>query len=418
MSSSRFPKLGLSHNSVLSDLQTMRDNDPPWYGPKMFIGGSYFGGEDVLKVSNKASRVYQNHNALYAGKTFHNLLQLEDDVVSACLDLLCAPSKGGGCLTSGGTESLLLVVMAAREWAKSKRPTPDKPEILIPEAAHPGFDKAAHLMDLKPVRLQQSSEYRADPAQLENSVTENTIMIIGSAPSYPYGVTDPIIKIGEIAQRHQLWCHIDACHGGFILPFARQLGRPIPDFDFTVSGVTSISVDIHKLGYANKGVSALLLDNADLQQYQRYSFSNWPAGLYSTIGISGSRSAGGLASAWAVINHLGASGYREIVSEILHARDRLVEGIEEIEELNVAGNPDSYLVAFTSDRLDILGIDDIMADKGWVTSQLSRPPAIHLFLDRSNAMSIDSYLRDLGDATAAYRAGKRGNQRDRHVYTR
>ncbi len=382
----------------------------------MFIGGSYFGGEDVLELSNNASRLYQNHNALYAGKMFPSLVAIEKEVVSWCLDLLGAPSDAGGSLTSGGTESLLLAVMAARDWARTKKPTPDQPEILIPEAAHPGFDKAAHLMDLKPVRLAQSPQYRANATQLENAVTPNTIMIIGSAPSYPYGITDPICEIADIAQRHRLWCHVDACHGGFILPFARQLGRNTPDFDFSVAGVTSISVDIHKLGYANKGVSALLLANSDLQKYQQYTFTNWPAGLYTTMGISGSRSAGGLSSAWAVIKHLGTTGYEEIVSEILEARDRLIDGINRINGLHVVGSPDSYLVAIGSDDFDILEIDNLMSDKGWINSQLHKPPAMHLFLDRANAMNIELYLNELADTITAYHAGERAAERDPTEY--
>ena len=382
----------------------------------MFIGGSYFGGEDVLELSNNASRLYQNHNALYAGKMFPSLVAIEKEVVSWCLDLLGAPADAGGSLTSGGTESLLLAVMAARDWARTKKPTPDQPEILIPEAAHPGFDKAAHLMDLKPVRLAQSPQYRANATQLENAVTPNTIMIIGSAPSYPYGITDPICEIAEIAERHRLWCHVDACHGGFILPFSRQLGRTIPDFDFSVAGVTSISVDIHKLGYANKGVSALLLANSDLQKYQQYTFTNWPAGLYTTMGISGSRSAGGLSSAWAVIKHLGTTGYQEIVSEILEARDRLIDGINRINGLHVVGSPDSYLVAIGSDDFDILEIDNLMSDKGWINNQLHKPPAMHLFLDRANAINIEYYLNELADTITAYHAGERAAERDPTEY--
>ena len=165
-------------------------------------------------------------------------------------------------------------------------------------------------------------------------------------------------------------------------------------------------------------MSALLLADSSLQEYQRYSFSNWPAGLYTTMGISGSRSAGGLSSAWAVINYLGTTGYQEIVSEILEARDQLIDGVKTINELYVIGNPDSYLVAIGSDELNVLELNNIMLDNGWVTSQLGKPPAIHLFLDRANAASIGDYLNALIDAISAYRAGERALKRGSTVYTR
>ncbi|MDP6392064.1 MAG: aminotransferase class V-fold PLP-dependent enzyme [Arenicellales bacterium] len=418
MSDIRFPALGSDRESVLQNLEQGRSSDPPWYGPRLFIGGSYFGGQDVLQVANDASRIYQNHNALYAGQRFPALVQIESELVSACLDLLNGSAGAGGSLTSGGTESLLLAVMTARDWAADQRPVPGIPEIVIPEAAHPGLDKAAHLMGLKACRLPESTDYRADPAQLAAAIGDNTIMLIASAPSYPFGVTDPVNEIAQLARDRHLWCHVDACHGGFVLPFARQLERAVPEFDFAVAGVSSISVDIHKLGYANKGVSTLLLHDASLEQYQRYSFDDWPAGLYSTAGLSGSRSAGGPASAWAVMHYLGEAGYRKIVSEILAARDRLIGGIESIAGLRVLGEPDAYLVAVTSDEIDILAVDDFMAERGWTGGQLKRPPAIHLFLDRSNMISIDHYLNDLADAAGRVRAGERADPRAAQVYAR
>jgi glutamate/tyrosine decarboxylase-like PLP-dependent enzyme len=418
MINKRFPAEGSPRESILAQLVNQRDADPTWYGPRLFIGGSYYGGDDVLRVANDASRLYQNHNALYAAKRFPALVSLEKNIIGACLELFNGPDSAGGNLTSGGTESLLLAVMTARDWAADQRPVPGIPEIVVPEAAHPGFDKAAHLMGLKAHRLQQSTDYRADPAQLAAAVGDNTIMVVASAPSYPFGVTDPVKDIARLARDRKLWCHVDACHGGFVLPFARQLGRTIPDFDFAVDGVTSISVDIHKLGYANKGVSALLLQDAALERHQRYSFDDWPAGLYSTAGLSGSRSAGGTASAWAVMHYLGVTGYREVVAEILSARDRLIDGIESIAGLHVLGEPDAYLVAVASDQVDILAVDDFMAERGWTGGQLKRPPAIHLFLDRSNAISIDAYLRDLADSTNRVRAGDRAGPRAAQVYTR
>ena len=400
-----FPDTGQAIDQVLPRLRSYADTDTPWHAKKMFIGGSYFGGDEILNASNMAAGVYQNHNALYAGRVFPGLVEIEQQIISMLLNLYNAPPSAIGSLTGGGTESLLLAVMSALNRAKSMGKQGPF-DVIIPESAHPGFDKAAHLMGLNAIRLTSSDAYRADIEQIKASIGPNAIFLAASAPSFPFGITDPVDELAIIAKKHRLWLHVDACHGGFVLPFANQLGYAIPDFDFSVDGVTSLSVDLHKLGYANKGASALLLADVKNEKYQRYTFDNWPGGRYSTMGLMGSRSAGGMASAWAMMQILGQTGYREIVSEILTARDRLINGLTDIQGIRVLGNPDAYLIAFSSDTADIMALSEGMLSKGWLTGHLTRPKAIHLFLDRENVTSIFEFLEDLSDTMVEVSMGR------------
>ena len=412
----KLPAQGRQWEDVKAAMADARNDDRPWHGERIFMGGSYYSRPDVVDVANAAYQMYINYNALFANKLFPSLARYEVDIVDLLLGMLNAPDQGGGSLTVGGTESIIVAVMAAHDWARQHKRCPGVPEIVVPRAAHPGFDKAAHMMGLEAVRMSGSVDFRADVAAMAHAIGDNTIMIVGSAPSYPYGVTDPISEIASLAERHDLWFHVDACNGGFIFPFARKLGYPVIDFDFAVPAVTSISVDIHKLGYANKGVSALLLRDRSLEAHHRFTFDNWPSGIYSTPNIIGSRSGGGVASAWAVIHYLGERGYLDIVGRIMEIRRRFVGGIRAIEGLEVFGEPDAYLVAFGSNELDIFAIDDEMAERGWINSQGVEPPAVHLFVDMSHENIVDEYLRDLAEAVEMARAGRAARRGDRAVY--
>ena len=418
MSNNPLPPHGRNWEKVKAEMEVAQEEDSPWYNERMFIGGSYFGGADVVKVANEAYQMYINYNALYATKIFPSLVGYETDIVSALLEMMNAPMGTSGSITTGGTESLIMAVKTAHAWAHDHRPGATVPEIVVPHAAHPAFDKTAHLMGIKAVRITQSPDFRADVEAIERTINDNTIMLAASAPSYPFGVTDPISEIAALAEKHGLWLHVDACHGGFIFPFARKLGYPIPDYDFAVPCVTSISVDVHKLGYANKEVSALLLRDASLETYQRYAFEDWPSGMYSTQNLMGSRSGGGLASAWAVLNYLGEDGYLERVSKILDTRVRFLDGIREIDGLEIWGDPEAYLIAFGSNTFDIFAVDEGMAERGWLASRLIDPPAIHLFLDMSHTSIVDDYLHDLTEVVNAVKSGKIQSREKGALYSR
>lgn len=405
MSKRILPPHGQSWQAVRAEMEEIRKDDRPWYCERMFIGGSYFAGEDIVEVANEAYQQYINYNALYATKTFPSLARYETYIVGALLELLNAPEDAVGSITTGGTESLIMAVKTAYQWAHDHRQQSTAPEIVVPYAAHPAFDKAAHIMGIKTIRMTKSPNFRADVAEMGRAINDNTIMLAASAPSYPFGVTDPITELAVLAEQHGLWLHVDACNGGFVFPFARKLGYPIPDYDFAVRGVTSVSVDVHKLGYANKGVSALLLRDASLEAYQRYDFEAWPAGKYSTQNLMGSRSGGGLASAWAVLNYLGEEGYIDIVGKILDIRERFIDGIRGINGLEIWGEPQAYLIAFGSKTLDIFAVDEGMAERGWLSSRLIHPPSIHLFLDMSHESVVEEYVRDLAEVVEAVKTG-------------
>ena len=418
MSNSQLPPHGRNWEKVKAEIKSVQKDDAPWYSERMFIGGSYFGGEEVVKVANEAYQMYINYNGLYATKVFPSLVRYERDIVGALLGMMNAPNCASGSITTGGTESLIMAVKTAHAWAHDHRSGATEPEILIPHAAHPAFDKTAHLMGIKAVRMPQSDGFRADVEAMGRAINANTIMLAASAPSYPFGVTDPIPEIAALSEKHGLWLHVDACHGGFIFPFARKLGYSIPDYDFAVPGVTSISVDVHKLGYANKGVSTLLLRDANLETYQRYTFDAWPSGTYSTQNLMGSRSGGGLASAWAVLNYLGEEGYLERVGEILDTRERFLGGIREIDGLEIWGEPQAYLIAFGSNVFDIFAVDEGMAERGWMGSRLQDPPAIHLFLDLSHSAIVDEYLHDLAEVVGAVKSGEIQSRKQDALYSR
>lgn len=261
-----------------------------------------------------------------------------------------------------------------------------------------------------------SPDFRADVEAMAAAINDNTIMLVGSATPYPYGETDPIAEIAALAESHGLWMHVDACLGGFILPFAKTFDTSIPDFDYGVPGVTSISVDVHKYGYAMKGISVLTLRDVEHQVYQRTTFDDWPAGLYSTPNFVGSRSGGAVASAWAVLQYLGEEGFLKSVETMIAIRQEFIDGINSIDGLEVWANPQTYQFAFGSRSIDIFAVADGMDDCGWKGGRALEPPSIMLMLNMSHKSAAQPYLEDLAEVVTAVRAGKILSRGERAVY--
>ncbi|MGH2600915.1 MAG: aminotransferase class V-fold PLP-dependent enzyme, partial [Dehalococcoidia bacterium] len=265
----------------------------------------------------------------------------------------------------------------------------------------------AYYLGMEVVRVPVGEDFRANPAAMAAAVTPETVMLYGSAPAYSLGVIDPIAELGELAAERGLWFHVDACVGGMLAPFVRRAGYPVPAFDFELSGVTSISADLHKSGFAAKGASALLFRDAEHQASARYAFEDWPTGLYSTLTFTGTRPGGAIAAAWAVQRYLGEEGYLEIARTVMDARDRFVAGLEQIDGLHVWSDPELWAVAYGASGYDIHAVAKAMIERGWAIGGVRQPPGIHLMITPVHAPVIDAYLADLRASVDDVRSGKR-----------
>ncbi len=306
-----------------------------------------------------------------------------------------------GNLTTGGTESLLMAVKTARDYARATRPETTAPEVVLPVTAHPAFEKAAEYFNVKMVHVPVREDYRANVAAMEAAITPNTIMLVGSAPSYPQGVVDPIRDLAQVAVKRNLLLHVDACVGGMLLPFVRKLGYTVPDFDFAIPGVTSMSCDLHKYGYAAKGASAILYCNSALRRHMFFSYINWSGGVYVSPTMTGTRPGGPIAAAWAIMNFLGEEGYLKLASIVMQTVRKIREGVASLPEVRVLSNPDMSVLAITSDKLDVYQIGDELTVRGWHLDRQQFPPSLHMTLVPAHALVADQFLGDLKDSIAA-----------------
>ena len=294
-----FPKQGLPREDVLSSMRAARDHDVQWQRGRVF-GLVYHINDEIDELLKDASNLFFSENGLNP-TAFPSLRKFETEIVAMTASLLHGDASTAGNVTSGGTESLLCAVKTARDWARKNRPEITRPEILMPVTAHPAFEKAAEYFDLRVVKTPVRTDFRADVEAMRAAITPNTILMIGSAPSYPHGVVDPIRALAALAQERGLLFHSDACVGGFMLPFVKKLGYEVPDFDLSVPGVTSISADLHKYGYAAKGASVILYKNSTLRRHQMFVSTDWPGGIYPSPTMAGTRPAGPIAAAWAIL---------------------------------------------------------------------------------------------------------------------
>jgi len=386
----QFPSRGKSRDEVLSAMQSARQKDVRWQDGKAF-SLVYYAGEEVSDLVKDAYEMFFSENALNP-TAFPSLRKFEAEVIAMCASLLGGCENVTGTMTSGGTESLLMTVKTAREWGRNHKPDANLPEMVLPSTAHPAFEKAAHYFGVRPVHVPVGENFRAQVDLMEAAITHNTILMVGSAPSYPQGVVDPIADLAAVAQKHQLLFHVDACVGGFMLPFVRKLGYSVPDFDFRVPGVTSISADLHKYGYAAKGASVILYRGRNLRLHQFFVHTDWAGGIYASPAMAGSRPGGAIAAAWAVLNFLGEDGYLAIVEKVMHATDRLKAGVAGIDDVFILGNPEMSVLALASEKYDIYKIGDEMTLQGWYMDRQQFPPSLHVTLNFAHA-SCDWYSR-------------------------
>ncbi|MEM7412642.1 MAG: aspartate aminotransferase family protein [Myxococcota bacterium] len=396
------PKRGTDWTTLKNELVEFGKHDVDWRSARTAVY-VFNAGEDVLSVAKEAYALYQSENAL-GPAAFPSLREMERQVVEMGLSLLEAPDGACGDITSGGSESIFLAVKACRNQARAEGRVKRGGNLVLPISAHPAFDKAASVLDLSVKRVPVAANLRADVGAMRDAIDAETLMIVGSAPCFPYGLIDPISELGALATETNTWLHVDACVGGYFAPFARMNGEALPDFDFRVPAVRSISADLHKYGYAAKGASTIFHRTEDQREHQVFTFDQWPAGGMRTPTAAGTRPGGAIASAFAVLRYLGVEGYREKARTVADTRERLIAGIEEL-GLHVWGDPRLGLLSYGSNDLDIFAVWKHLAEKGWFTGLTTQPRGIHLMLSPAHAQVAGDYLDDLRDAVDRVRAG-------------
>jgi glutamate/tyrosine decarboxylase-like PLP-dependent enzyme len=399
------PEAGTDWETLAARLDEMAAGDVDWRRGRAAVY-VFDPGEDVRQVAARAYARFISENGL-GPAAFPSLARMEREIIEMSLGLLHAPDGAAGGLTSGGSESILMAVKTCREWWRAQGRDTRGAEILVPVSAHPAFDKAAALLDMTVVRAPVAADWRADVAALEARVGPQTAMLVASAPCFPYGVIDPVAEVGALAEKHGLWLHVDACVGGYLAPFVRMNGGAVPDFDFAVPQVRSMSADLHKYGWAAKGASCVMYRDADLFRLQPLTGTGWPLGTMTTPTMAGTRPGGAIAAAWSVMNHLGVAGYRDKAAQVVAVRQRLEAGLADIADLRPLIETHLGITTIVSDAHDVLAAGEAMRARGWVSARLAAPPAIHLMLSPGHAQAIDDYLADLADSLGAA-GGKTG----------
>ncbi len=393
MGQKSLPLKGMTQNAIFEEFKTLKSQDADWHKGQMF-GLIYEAGQDVEELVKAAQAEFTIANGLNP-MAFPSLVKMENEIVSMVISLSGGDDAVAGSVTTGGTESILMAMKAARDWGRATRPEVEQPEMIIPVTAHPAWNKAAHYLGLKVVTVPVGEDFRADVSAMEDVISDNTIILGGTAVTYPHGVVDPIDELGALAKAHHLWLHVDACLGGLILPFVKRAGYDIPAYGFDVPGVSSVSADIHKYAYTPKGISTVMYRDVSLRQYQFFAYTDWPGGVYATPALSGGRSGGLIAAAWAVFHYLGESGFVRLARQAKEATDKLMTGINSIAELYILGNPEATVFAMGSDQINIFELGAQMNDRGWHIETQHLPPSLHMTVSPVHIETADRFLTDL-----------------------
>jgi sphinganine-1-phosphate aldolase len=386
----RLPDHGLDPDEVLDRMGGLRADDRDWRGGRVF-SLVYSAGDAAHDLLERAATLYAAENALNTS-VFPSLGRMQQDIVSIAAGLLGAdrlpPDQSDGVrgyLTSGGTESLLQATKTARDWGRA---TGDiaHPNMVLASSAHAAFEKAAHYFDVESRRVPVHPDFTADLDGMANAVDDDTVMIVGSAPTYPQGIIDPIPALAGLAAERGILCHVDACLGGFLLPFLVRLGHLDKEWDLSVDGVTSISADLHKYGYSTKGISVILYRDRELARLQPFVTSNWLGGLYGSPSMAGTRPAGPIAAGWAILHHLGADGYLRLAEDAHLAATMIRSTIVDTPGVALRGAPDATVFAFGGELggepggggVDAFALGDALADRGgWFFDRQTPPDSLH-----------------------------------------
>lgn len=407
-----FPSEGIPRRSVdealVGERRDMRDARDT-FADRWLNDRGLLVNDDVLAVARAAYAAFFTKNT-----SDPSVSGLEREVVDMTLDLVGGGPEAVGSMTSGGTESLFVATKAAYTHAARAGRLGTQPEILLTASGYASFEKIASYLPCTVVRVPLAADLTADIDALRAAVTPNTFMLVGSFPDWSFGTCDPIAAMGRLTQERELWLHVDACVGGFVAPFLRLLGEPVADFGLSVPGVSSVSADIHKYGYGPKGASTILFSSALARVGHVFEFDAWPAGYYRSPGITGTRAAGAVAAAWAVMRYLGADGYLRLTQQILKCKRRILAALDE-QGLRVLGRADLATVSFTADDVDILAVGEAVVDAGWSIGLLATPPGIQLVLGPFRDEVVTALLADLSGALAAVRHAAAPKHRRRRV---
>ena len=399
MSRTTIPLQGRSHADVLEEMAGFRAHDADYKAGKTW-SLVYYTGEEHSAFLKEAHNTYFSENGLNP-MAFKSLKRMEAEVVQMAAGMLNGGEDAVGTMTSGGTESLLMAVKAARDRARKLRPWIRRPNMVLPRTIHVAVDKAAHYFGVKARYVDIGPDTRADVKAMKKAIDRNTILIAASAPQYPYVTIDPIEELGQIALEKKIPFHVDACFGGFMLPWLEKLGHPLPLWDFRVPGVTSISADIHKYGYASKGASVVIYKDMSYLKHQFFISTDWPGGIYASPSMAGTRAGGPIAAAWATMMAMGESGYLELAAQALDTTKRLRAGIEAIPQLRLMGAFHMTAVTWAAaGDVSVYAIADLMAERGWGCDRQQNPASIHLTVNANNAAATETYLADLAECAA------------------
>ena len=397
------PARGRSHEEVLADLDGAATGDVDWHGGRAF-SLVYHASDEHSALLKQAYTRFFSENALNP-LAFESLRRFEAEVVTMTASMLHGGPHAAGTMTSGGSESIMMAVKTYRDRGRAEHGI-DRPRLVLPASAHPAFFKACHYLMVEPVVVPLDDDFRVDVGAMAEAVTDDTVAVVGSAPCYPYGVIDPIGEIGALASEAGVGCHVDACLGGFLLPWVERLGHPVSPWDFRVDGVTSISADVHKYGFAAKGASTITYRDPDLRRHQFYVATDWVGGIYISPTAAGTRPGGAIAAAWAAMQAMGADGYLALAERIVDLGSRMIEGIEAIDGLRVLGEPAMRSVfAFASDDEDVnvFAVGDVLRRHGWHPDKQIRPDALHMMLTTPHVDVVEAFLADLAEAVETVR---------------
>ncbi len=392
----KFPEKASSLQEMNEYIIQKKVNDVDWKKGKAFCL-VYHPGEERANKIKEIFNLYFSDNALNPTAT-PSLAELEAETVSMCADLFNGDENVRGNITTGGTESILMAVKTARDWAQKHKPHITKPNVVLPMSAHPAFMKAFHYFNVDFIPVPLGSDFRANPNAMREAINKDTIMVVASAPSYPHGLMDPIKEIASIAKEKNIFCHVDACIGGFILPFLQKLGHDdIEPFDFSVDGVTSISADIHKYGYSSKGSSVILYKNSEIRKFQFSLYTKWNGGVYGSPTMTGTRPGGSIAGAWAALKGIGLDGYLEMAQATMDVTQKIKKAINDNEDIELVGHPESTILAFKSDKLNVFTLADELNKRGWHFERQQLPPSLHFTINYIHRLVADEFINDLNE---------------------